>query len=78
MWLRAFGAKLPRLRAAESMRRAVEIAIGSGVTDNATSRRIRSQWEREASGVPRRHSSPGEVRALAASFGFQFVEDKAE
>lgn len=79
MWLRAFAARLPRLRAAESMRHLIEIAVGSGVVDSATSRAIRSDWEREAAGAQRHRSTRAEVLALAASVGFQVVvEEKPE
>ena len=69
----SFATMMPKLEARESLRRAAEIAVGSGVLKPARARRIIREWQRMArtrhhrAGVKAR--SADEHRSLLAGVG---------
>ena len=69
----SFAAMMPKLEARESLRRAAEIAVGSGVLKPARARRIIREWQRMARTQHRRTAAKAktadEHRSLLAGVG---------
>jgi hypothetical protein len=76
----AYVRELPRLTAAESLRRAAEIGLGTGSLEQREARRLQSEWERETTGAPRRQrlESPAELHALMNAIGVQVVTESPD
>ena len=68
--------QIPRLEAQESLRRATEVAVGSGMAKNSSA--IQRQWGRLAGGPAKKAGptvSPEEAVAKAKAMGFSVIVD---
>lgn len=72
--LEMYAQQLPRLEARESLRRAHEIAVGTGSLERNDQRRLMSQWQREADGDDAGAGRPpASLAAAASAFGIPLV-----
>lgn len=69
--LEELAAEMPRLEAAESLRRAAEIALGSGTLQKEDARAIRHSWLRTADGdaSTKRVRSAADLEAATTALG---------
>ncbi|MDQ2913641.1 MAG: hypothetical protein M3T56_10330 [Chloroflexota bacterium] len=73
---------LPQLQAEESLRRAAEIALGSGTLNKHDARELRSLWLRAARVGSRRKAvragTPADLETTVAAMGIELVKVKAD
>jgi hypothetical protein len=75
--LRALGEQLPRVEAVASLRRAAEVALGSGSLKRQDALDLRGRWLRQADARPRRKvRTVSDLKAAAASLGITVEEVK--
>lgn len=74
--LRALAEQLPRVQATESLRRAAEVALGSGTLKRDDARELQARWlEQAGAGRRRRELTRDEVIAAAMNARILVVRD---
>jgi hypothetical protein len=71
----SFAAMLPRLEAEDSMRRATEIAVGTGSLKRDALSKVRRDWQRAAAGrAPVRVRTAGDFEHATEQLGVALVK----
>ncbi|MEK6225800.1 MAG: hypothetical protein AABM40_05820 [Chloroflexota bacterium] len=77
MLLRALGEQLPRVEATASLRRAAEVALGSGTLKREDAAELRARWMKQAAVKPARARTWGDNLNQLAAMGIQVEVTKA-
>ena len=78
--LEMYATQLPKIAAEESLRRASEIALGSGSLEARDQRQLVRDWQNAAGGTEqvRRASTMAEVAVAARAMGITVVTEPAQ